>query len=50
MGFQLGEDHGAGVSINHRGKCGVDLMGGWRNRDHTEPNRPDSLQLVFSTT
>ena len=37
QGFELGEDHGAGVSIYHRGKCVVDLMGGWRNGDHTEP-------------
>ena len=50
QGFELGEDHGAGVSIYHRGKCVVDLMGGWRNRDHTEPYSSDSLQVVFSTT
>ena len=49
-GFELGEDHGAGVSVYHHGRCVVDLMGGWRDRDHTVPYGPDTLQLVFSTT
>ena len=49
-GFEKGEEHGAGVSIFHRGQCVVDLMGGWRDRDHTVPYDPDALQIVFSTT
>ena len=34
----------------HRGKCVVDLMGGWRDKDHSVPYDADSLQVVFSTT
>ncbi|MEY3806317.1 MAG: hypothetical protein RIR69_1129 [Actinomycetota bacterium] len=49
-GFEKGEDHGAGVSVFHKGQCVVDLMGGWRDRDHTVAYDPDALQVVFSTT
>ncbi len=49
-GFEKGEDHGAGVSVFHKGQCVVDLMGGWRDRDHTIAYDPDALQVVFSTT
>lgn len=49
-GFALGEEHGAGVAIYHRGVCVVDLMGGWQDRDHTVPYGSDALQVVFSTT
>jgi CubicO group peptidase (beta-lactamase class C family) len=50
VGFQNGEDHGAGVAVFHRGTCVVDVMGGWRDREHTIPYGPDALQTVFSTT
>lgn len=50
VGLDNGEEHGGGVSVWHRGSCVVDVMGGWRDRDHTEPYSPDSLQVVFSTT
>lgn len=49
-GFEKGEEHGAGVSVFHQGRCVVDLMGGWRDRDHTVAYDPDALQVVFSTT
>ena len=49
-GFENGEEHGAGVSVFHKGQCVVDLMGGWRDRDHTVAYDPDALQVVFSTT
>ena len=49
-GFRSGEDHGAGVAVYHRGTCVVDVMGGWRDREHTIPYGPDALQTVFSTT
>ena len=49
-GFESGEDHGAGVAVYHGGRPVVDLMGGWRDREHTVPYGPDTLQLVFSTT
>ena len=49
-GFETGEEHGAGVSVFHKGQCVVDLMGGWRDRDHTVAYDPDALQVVFSTT
>jgi CubicO group peptidase (beta-lactamase class C family) len=49
-GFALGEEHGAGVAVYHRGKCVVDIMGGWRDRDHTVPYDTDAMQVVFSTT
>jgi CubicO group peptidase (beta-lactamase class C family) len=49
-GFEKGEEHGAGVSVYHRGECVVDLVGGWRDKDHTVPYDADALQVVFSTT
>lgn len=49
-GFENGEEHGAGVSVFHKGQCVVDLMGGWRDRNHTVAYDPDALQVVFSTT
>jgi CubicO group peptidase (beta-lactamase class C family) len=49
-GFEKNEEHGAGVAVYHRGQCVVDLMGGWRDKDHTVPYYADALQVVFSTT
>lgn len=49
-GLRNGEEHGGGVSVWHRGTCVVDVMGGWRDRDHTTAYDPDALQVVFSTT
>jgi CubicO group peptidase (beta-lactamase class C family) len=49
-GFEKNEEHGAGVAVYHRGQCVVDLMGGWRDKDHTIPYGTDALQVVFSTT
>ena len=49
-GFENNEEHGAGVAVYHRGQCVVDLMGGWRDKDHTVPYGTDALQVVFSTT
>jgi CubicO group peptidase (beta-lactamase class C family) len=49
-GFEKNEEHGAGVAVYHRGQCVVDLMGGWRDKDHTVPYGADALQVVFSTT
>jgi CubicO group peptidase (beta-lactamase class C family) len=49
-GFENGEEHGAAVSVYHHGECVVDLMGGWRDREHTIAYGPDTLQVVFSTT
>ena len=45
-----GMDRGAGVSVFHRGRCVVDLMGGHRDRNGEVPYGPDTLQVVFSTT
>ena len=45
-----GQDRGAGVSVVHRGRCVVDLMGGHRDKVGEVPYGPDTLQLVFSTT
>ena len=44
------EDIGAGVSVFHKGKCVVDIAGGFFDRDATKPYTRDTLQLVFSTT
>ena len=49
-GLEKGEEHGGGVAVHHHGRLVVDVMGGWRDRDHTEPYGADSLQVVFSTT
>lgn len=44
------DDLGAGVAVYHRGRCVVDLTGGWFDRDRVRPYADDTLQLVFSTT
>lgn len=44
------DDVGAGVSVFHRGKCVVDIAGGFFDRDATKPYTLDTLQLVFSST
>lgn len=49
-GFDKGEEHGAGCAVYHRGRLVVDLMGGWRDKEHTDPYDNDALQVVFSTT
>ena len=41
-----GMDRGAGVSVYHRGKCVVDLMGGHRDRNGEVPYGPDTLQEI----
>lgn len=44
-------DIGAGLCIYYRGKCVVDLCGGWKDvRTKVEPYTPDTLQLVYSTS
>jgi CubicO group peptidase (beta-lactamase class C family) len=50
VGFENGEEHGAQVAVYHRGSCVVDLVGGWKDKDHTVPYGEDALQVVFSTT
>jgi CubicO group peptidase (beta-lactamase class C family) len=49
-GFNNGEEHGAQVAVYHRGECVVDLVGGWQDKEHTQPYGEDALQVVFSTT
>ena len=49
-GFDNGEEHGAQVAVYHRGECVVDLVGGWQDKEHTQPYGEDALQVVFSTT
>ena len=44
------DDVGAGVSVFHKGKCVVDIAGGFFDRDATKPYTLDTLQLVFSST
>ena len=44
------DDVGAGVSVFHRGKCVVDIAGGFFDREATKPYTLDTLQLVFSST
>lgn len=44
------DDVGAGVSVFHRGKCVVDIAGGYFDKEATKPYTLDTLQLVFSTT
>lgn len=48
--LEAGTDTGASVAVYHRGRPVVDLWGGYRDRQRTEPYGPDALQLVFSTT
>jgi len=44
------EDIGAGVSVFHKGKCVVDIAGGFFDKEATKPYTLDTLQLVFSST
>ncbi|MEK7411234.1 MAG: serine hydrolase, partial [Actinomycetota bacterium] len=44
------QDVGAAVSLFHRGKCVIDLVGGFFDNGSTKPYEHDTLQLVFSTT
>ena len=44
------DDVGAGVSVFHKGKCVVDIAGGFFDREATKPYTLDTLQLVFSST
>lgn len=48
--LENGLDRGAGISVWHRGKCVVDLMGGYRDKNGETAYGPDTLQLVFSTS
>lgn len=46
-------DHGetgAGVAIYHRGRCVVDLTGGWFDKEQSAFYDDSTLQVVFSTT
>ncbi|CAF4282062.1 unnamed protein product, partial [Adineta steineri] len=49
--FIDGLDIGASLSIYHRGKCVVDLYGGWKDLERKkQPYTPDTLQIIFSTS
>jgi len=48
--FAEGGEVGAGVAVFHRGRCVVDLVGGWFDADRSAPYTHDTLQVVFSTT
>ena len=41
------DDVGAGVSVFHKGKCVVDIAGGFFDREATTPHTLDPLQQVF---
>jgi len=45
-----GSEIGTGLCVYHRGKCVVDLSGGWKDVEKTKPYTRDTLQLVFSVT
>jgi CubicO group peptidase (beta-lactamase class C family) len=45
-----GRELGAACAVCHRGELVVDLWGGYRDADRTEPWTEDTLVLVFSTT
>ncbi len=44
------DELGAACAVCHRGELVVDLWGGYRDADRTEPWTEDTLALVFSTT
>ncbi|CAF1270939.1 unnamed protein product [Adineta steineri] len=49
--FIDGLDIGASLSIYHRGKCVVDLYGGWKDLERKkQPYTSDTLQIIFSTS
>src|SRR5262249_37075974 len=41
---------GAGITVYQRGKCVVDLWGGWRDAACTRPWTRDTIVNVYSTT
>ena len=47
-----GLDIGAGLCVYYRGRCVVDLTGGWKHADRRNgaAYSPGTLQLVFSTS
>ncbi|HKY16033.1 MAG TPA: serine hydrolase domain-containing protein [Microthrixaceae bacterium] len=48
--FERNGDVGAGFALYLDGECVVDLVGGTRTVDGSEPYTADDLQLVFSST
>src|SRR4051794_31159178 len=48
--LDAGEDLGASVAITIDGAPVVDLWGGWRDADHTQPWEQDTVVNVWSTT
>jgi CubicO group peptidase (beta-lactamase class C family) len=47
---QSGAEVGASLAIHHRGRCVVDIWGGWADRRRTRPWVADSRVLLFSVT
>jgi CubicO group peptidase (beta-lactamase class C family) len=45
-----GRDVGAGLCVFHQGRKVVDLVGGWRDTDRSQPYTPDTLQVLYSTS
>src|SRR5215510_13596404 len=45
-----GEEVGASLAVNIDGKTLVDLWGGWRNQERTQPWQQDTIVNVWSTT
>lgn len=48
--FEAGHELGAGVCVRIDGNTVVDLLGGWRDRQKTQPWDADTLVPVYSTT
>lgn len=45
-----GLDIGATLCVYYRGKCVVDLSGGWKDENKKDQYTSDTLQLVFSAS
>jgi CubicO group peptidase (beta-lactamase class C family) len=48
--LESGRDVGAGLCVFHQGRKVVDLVGGWRDTDRSQPYTPDTLQVLYSTS
>jgi CubicO group peptidase (beta-lactamase class C family) len=45
-----GAESGAGVAVIHRGRLVVDVVGGWRDAERSEPWTPETVVAVYSVS
>ena len=50
VNLESGEELGASIAINLDGQTVVDVWGGWRDQERTQPWEPDTIVNVWSST